>query len=60
MKQLAAVAVGRGDAHYDITIQDTVMHYKAWLDDNGFCYQKNLGTGMQRQLRPAPRECAST
>ena len=62
--QLRAVAAGRGESHYTITYPKGVPHrnispgtsfrYKASLSPDGFIVQKNLDTGAERPLRPAP------
>uniref|UniRef100_A0A7S2CTY9 EF-hand domain-containing protein n=1 Tax=Haptolina brevifila TaxID=156173 RepID=A0A7S2CTY9_9EUKA len=62
LKQLAAVAAGRGDAHYDITyppnhpapVRGSTQQYHARLELDGFVIQKNKATGVERPLRPAP------
>jgi len=63
LKQLAAVAVDRGEAYYEISYPDGVpprvapgasFKYHARLDNDGFCVQKNTATGAERPLRPAP------
>ena len=55
VKQLAAVAAGRGDAHYKVTIAaGTSFEYHATLADDGFIVQKNASTGKKRDVRPAP------
>jgi len=50
VKQLAAVAAGRGDTHYRIG----EWTYHAWLHADGFVRQRNQTTGKERLLRPAP------
>jgi len=59
VKQLAAVAVGRGDAYYDITHRagksaGETFSYHAKLGTDGFVLQRNTRTGAERQVRPAP------
>ena len=61
LKQLAAVAACRGDAHYTISYPKTrkypegfTQEYHATLSSDGFVNQKNVATGVDRPLRPAP------
>ena len=59
VKQLAAVAVGRGEAYYNIQhtcgpAAGNEFKYHASLGEDGFIVQKNVGTGMERKVRPAP------
>ena len=59
VKQLAAVAVGRGDAFYDIKhvagkAAGSTFHYQAKLGEDGFIVQTNTSTRAERQVRPAP------
>ena len=59
VKQLAAVAVGRGEAFYDIRhvagkAAGSTYKYKATLGSDGFITQTNTSTNAARQVRPAP------
>lgn len=59
VKQLAAVAVGRGEAFYDIThvagkAAGKTFKYRATLGADGFITQTNTSTNAARQVRPAP------
>ena len=59
VKQLAAVAVGRGDAFYTIEhaagrAAGTSQRYHARLAEDGFIVQRNIGTGVERRVRAAP------
>ena len=59
VKQLAAVAAGRGDAFYSVThvagpAKGKTFAYQAFLDESGFVKQRNTETSKVRELRPAP------
>jgi len=54
VKQLAAVAVGRGDAYYTITYPHATFQYHARLENDGHIIQMNLSTRAERPIRPAP------
>lgn len=59
VKQLAAVATGRGDAYYSINhvvgpAAGSTFRYHASLGVDGFISQRNTNTGKTRQVRPAP------
>ena len=59
VKQLAAVAAGRGDAYYSINhvagpAAGQTFHYHASLGADGFITQRNTGTNAKREVRPAP------
>lgn len=63
VKHLAAVAAGRGDAHYSLSypndhprpdVRGSTQRYHARLEGDGFIVQRNVQTGLERPLRPAP------
>lgn len=59
VKQLAAVAVGRGDAYYSIDhvagpASGSTFQYHASLGVDGFITQRNTSTNAKREVRAAP------